>query len=160
MVLRAQPQALSVQGLWWLWSLQTRATAQSVQDMRSWHLPQEAETNVRLYSLSIHFSPHDSNATPFFRDPTAAFHEVDTATDPALPPIPVAPKKTADRIKGQAYLHDGKTCIWGGHQWYCEHNRMPSLCKECGGSGLCKHSRQRSQCKICGGFSRKKLKPT
>jgi len=33
----------------------------------------------------------------------------------------------------------------------CEHQRVRSLCKDCGGSGLCEHQRQRSRCKDCGG---------
>jgi len=33
----------------------------------------------------------------------------------------------------------------------CEHQRVRSRCKQCGGSGICEHQRQRSQCKDCGG---------
>ena len=33
----------------------------------------------------------------------------------------------------------------------CEHNRVRSYCKECGGGGLCLHNRVRSKCKDCGG---------
>jgi len=33
----------------------------------------------------------------------------------------------------------------------CEHNRQRSTCKECGGSQICEHNRVRSQCKECGG---------
>ena len=33
----------------------------------------------------------------------------------------------------------------------CEHQRVRSTCKDCGGSSLCEHQRQRSKCKDCGG---------
>ena len=33
----------------------------------------------------------------------------------------------------------------------CEHGRIRSTCKECGGSQICEHGRQRKQCKECGG---------
>jgi hypothetical protein len=36
---------------------------------------------------------------------------------------------------------------------YCEHNRVKSRCKECGGNELCKHNRRKSHCKDCGGKS-------
>ena len=33
----------------------------------------------------------------------------------------------------------------------CEHGRLRSQCKECGGSSICEHGRIRSECKECGG---------
>ena len=33
----------------------------------------------------------------------------------------------------------------------CEHGKIKSRCKECGGSEICEHNRRRSQCKACGG---------
>ena len=35
----------------------------------------------------------------------------------------------------------------------CEHGRVRSQWKECGGAGICEHGRQRYQCKECGGAS-------
>jgi len=35
----------------------------------------------------------------------------------------------------------------------CEHNRIKSICKECGGCSICEHGRQKSTCKECGGAS-------
>ena len=35
----------------------------------------------------------------------------------------------------------------------CEHGRVRSQCKDCGGSSICEHGRQRSRCKECGGGS-------
>eukprot|EP00961_Rhodomonas_salina_P203244 2742398-Rhodomonas_salina.2 len=35
----------------------------------------------------------------------------------------------------------------------CEHNRQRSQCKECGGGSICKHNRRRHDCKECGGAS-------
>ena len=46
-----------------------------------------------------------------------------------------------------------RRCISDGKQWRCEHGRVRSLCKECGGAGICEHGRRRSQCKECGGAS-------
>jgi len=43
----------------------------------------------------------------------------------------------------------GKTCIQG---------KPPSLCKDCGGSGLCENQRVRSQCKKCSGCPHKRVK--
>ena len=33
----------------------------------------------------------------------------------------------------------------------CDHNRIRSRCKECGGGSICQHARRRSECKECGG---------
>ena len=33
----------------------------------------------------------------------------------------------------------------------CEHGKIKSRCKDCGGSEICEHNRRRSQCKDCGG---------
>ena len=35
----------------------------------------------------------------------------------------------------------------------CEHGRVRSTCKECGGSQICEHGRKRPMCKECGGAS-------
>ena len=35
----------------------------------------------------------------------------------------------------------------------CIHNKIESVCKECGGSALCSHNRQKSKCKECFGSS-------
>ena len=84
--------------------------------------------------------------------------------DAADSTIPIAPLAVADRVKGQAYLCNGKKCIWGGQHWHCEHGRQRYRCKDCGGSGLCEHDRVRSQCKTCcpgsSGTSRKKPRLT
>ena len=36
---------------------------------------------------------------------------------------------------------------------FCEHNRIRSHCKDCGGASMCEHGRQRHICKDCGGAS-------
>eukprot|EP01044_Picomonas_judraskeda_P004119 COSAG03_NODE_356_length_8629_cov_11.099965_5_plen_1197_part_00 len=46
-----------------------------------------------------------------------------------------------------------RRCISDGKQWRCEHGRVRSRCKECGGAGICEHGRRRSVCKECGGAS-------
>ena len=33
----------------------------------------------------------------------------------------------------------------------CEHNKRRFVCKECGGNGICEHNKVRSICKACGG---------
>ena len=35
----------------------------------------------------------------------------------------------------------------------CEHGRVRSVCKECGGGSICEHGRRRYTCKECGGGS-------
>ena len=35
----------------------------------------------------------------------------------------------------------------------CQHARIRSQCKECGGASICQHARRRSECKECGGGS-------
>ena len=40
--------------------------------------------------------------------------------------------------------------IWSGNQWHCEHGKVRSVCKACGGGSICDHGRQRHQCKPCG----------
>ena len=35
----------------------------------------------------------------------------------------------------------------------CDHNRIKSQCKECGGGSICQHNRRKSKCKECGGAS-------
>ena len=43
-----------------------------------------------------------------------------------------------------------KTCGGGS---ICEHNWTRTRCKECGGGSICEHNRERSSCKECGGGS-------
>ena len=33
----------------------------------------------------------------------------------------------------------------------CEHNKIRSVCKDCGGGSICCHNKERSKCKDCGG---------
>lgn len=35
----------------------------------------------------------------------------------------------------------------------CEHDRVRSFCRDCGGSQICEHDKRRSKCKLCGGGS-------
>jgi hypothetical protein len=35
----------------------------------------------------------------------------------------------------------------------CEHDKIRSRCKDCGGASICEHGKRRSQCKDCGGSS-------
>ena len=44
-------------------------------------------------------------------------------------------------------------CISDGNKWRCEHGRVRSVCKECGGASICEHGRVRRRCKECGGSS-------
>ena len=60
------------------------------------------------------------------------------------------PKKT-DRITGQKYTYKDNIVIWGHDRLHCEHNRVRSSCKECGGNSMCEHNRERRRCKECGG---------
>ena len=41
-----------------------------------------------------------------------------------------------------------KAC--GGSQ-ICEHNKIKSVCKDCGGGSICEHGKRRSCCGLCGG---------
>jgi len=51
--------------------------------------------------------------------------------------------KTCKRCRGyKKMLHEKNKC---------EHNRIRSQCKDCGGGAICEHNRIRSQCKDCGG---------
>ena len=50
-----------------------------------------------------------------------------------------------DRVKSRC-----KECGGGS---ICEHGREKYICKDCGGSGICEHGRQKSTCKECGGAS-------
>ena len=71
------------------------------------------------------------------------------STVAALP----APARKSDRVKGRMYVFRGKHRIWNGNNWFCEHGRRRSQCKECGGSQICEHGHRRSRCKECGGAS-------
>ena len=39
----------------------------------------------------------------------------------------------------------------GGWAGICEHKRIKTQCRDCGGPGICEHKRRRSRCKDCGG---------
>ena len=39
----------------------------------------------------------------------------------------------------------------GGGGAYCQHQKIRSSCKDCGGDGRCEHQRIRSKCRDCGG---------
>ena len=38
----------------------------------------------------------------------------------------------------------------GGWAGICEHKRIKTQCRDCGGPGICEHKRRRSRCKDCG----------
>jgi len=65
---------------------------------------------------------------------------------------PFLPTRTTDRIIG-FYTYKDKTVYWGGKRLKCEHKRMRTQCKDCGGSIICEHDRRRNECKDCGGTS-------
>ena len=55
--------------------------------------------------------------------------------------------QTREGAAGGASEHDG------GSRGICQHSRITSRCKECGGLSICQHNRQRNHCKECGGAS-------
>ena len=57
------------------------------------------------------------------------------------------------RIAGTKYIYKDKVVIWNGKIILCQHGRIRSQCKECGGSSICEHGRARCRCKECGGAS-------
>jgi hypothetical protein len=62
------------------------------------------------------------------------------------------PNKVTDRTKGAKYMYKDNIVIWGHNsRLNCEHNRVRSSCKECGGNSMCEHNRERRRCKECGG---------
>ncbi len=66
--------------------------------------------------------------------------------------VPVRSVAKGNRIVGAKYLDTkGRISIWNGKMLRCEHGRVRSRCKDCGGSGICEHGTRRSQCKDCGG---------
>jgi hypothetical protein len=82
----------------------------------------------------------------------------------AEPPQRAEGVRSADRTDddGLHVVVDGGTAPWkrraasegGGSvlkRAKCEHGRIQSQCKECGGSRICAHGRQKHQCKECGG---------
>jgi hypothetical protein len=54
-------------------------------------------------------------------------------------------------IGSRLWLSEDDWCEERGR--ICQHGRVRSSCKDCGGSGICQHGRQRSYCKDCGGSS-------
>jgi hypothetical protein len=57
------------------------------------------------------------------------------------------------RVKGVVYDTKNGPRMWLYNKWMCEHGRIRSVCKECGGSSLCEHGREVRKCKECGGGS-------
>jgi len=73
----------------------------------------------------------------------------DLATAPgSRPSAAKTPCKAPALCEHQRVRSRCKDC---GGSGLCEHQRERSKCKDCGGSGICEHQRQRSQCKDCGG---------
>ena len=68
----------------------------------------------------------------------------------------VGPVEVVDGYE-KVMLEDGgfKKRRVGAKQWqrHCNHGRVRSRCKECGGASICEHGRRRSSCKECGGAS-------
>ena len=50
-----------------------------------------------------------------------------------------------DRIRSQ--------CRECGGSHFCQHGRIRSICRECGGGSVCEHGRRRTQCRECRGGS-------
>ena len=76
--------------------------------------------------------------------------------------VPEAPAMKGDREVGKLYRVKVRGSVkvelrvWRGtksHSWGCEHGRVRSQCKECGGASICEHGRQRCTCKEGGGAS-------
>ena len=69
--------------------------------------------------------------------------------------MPAADPGKATRVLGVRYkrIMKGKAAVgtWTVKGWRCEHDRVRSVCKECGGGSICEHGRVRSQCKECKG---------
>jgi hypothetical protein len=69
--------------------------------------------------------------------------------------MPAADPGKATRVLGVRYkrIMKGKAAVgtWTAKGWLCEHDRVRSVCKECGGGSICEHGRVRSQCKECKG---------
>jgi hypothetical protein len=67
--------------------------------------------------------------------------------------------KCRDTEKKNRYKHKCEhnrvksNCKECGGGSICEHNRHKSICKDCGGASICEHNRQKSKCKDCGGAS-------
>ena len=57
----------------------------------------------------------------------------------------------SEREKDVYYIYKEDIVFWDGKILKCEHKRIRSTCKECGGSQICQHDKVRSQCKECGG---------
>ena len=74
------------------------------------------------------------------------FSEREDSDFKSLPPLP----PISARTNGSMYQYKGKMCMWLNNSLRCEHGRVKSRCKECGGSGICEHGRQKSRCKECG----------
>tara|TARA_B110001452_G_scaffold95402_1_gene78846 strand:+ start:163 stop:1656 length:1494 start_codon:yes stop_codon:yes gene_type:complete len=64
--------------------------------------------------------------------------------------IKPAPDRVSERVTGQKYVVNGEVCICTGAQWKCvKHNKVLSVCGECGGASLCPCGKERNYCKIC-----------
>ena len=73
------------------------------------------------------------------------------ATAPASrPSVAKKPRKAPALCEHHRVRSRCKDC---GGSGICEHKRVRSTCKDCGGSSFCEHQRQRSRCKDCGGSS-------
>jgi len=69
------------------------------------------------------------------------------------PAIPLLVSK-AHRTPGHVYKDKkDRIVIWDGKILRCEHERVRTQCRDCGGKAFCQHNRQRSKCKECGGAS-------
>jgi hypothetical protein len=63
-------------------------------------------------------------------------------------------KDAHKRRKGPNICEHGRVwsvCRQCGGGSICHHNRRRSVCKDCGGGGICQHGKQKTQCKACGG---------
>ena len=63
------------------------------------------------------------------------------------------PPSKINRITNSFYTYKEQIVFWDGKYLKCEHERIRSKCKECGGASICEHDKIRSQCKQCGGAS-------
>jgi hypothetical protein len=96
--------------------------------------PFYSAVRVNLRSLPVHKS-----APPAEEDP---------GVEP--PPAEDDPGKGNRKERVVYETKDGPR-MWLYNRWMCEHGRIRSVCKECGGSSLCEHGRKRYFCKDCGG---------
>jgi hypothetical protein len=109
----------------------------------------QVRIKLRIRTLNAEIPPPSESKSPVECKIPDSDHKSPNLCSSTLQPLP----KVIDRVINSWYIYQQSPARWDGKYLKCQHDRITSKCRECGGISICFHGRAKSQCKECGGAS-------